>query len=674
LRDVEHVASMGSFEWDIRSNTLSWSEELDRIYGLTPGEQPQTFEGFLQRVHPDDREAVRQNVARTAQTGVGWSMDERIIRADTGETRVLASRVKPMRNGAGEIVRLCGTCQDVTEQRHAEQALAVSEARFRRGFDDAPIGMLLLEMRNADTFITRSNKAMTYLLGYTKAQLAKMRLSQIVDAHDWPLLYAVLDRVVQERIAPMQLEVRLQGRNGAKPIALAAASRIAGDERASALILHLEDITVRKHAEEQLRHRALHDPLTGLPNRDLLLDRLQGALSRASREHVCVAALFLDIDNFKIINDTVGHVAGDEILRTIANRLTSSARSGDTCARVGGDEFVVICEHVAHDDEVFSLAQRVAEVVGAPIHIDGQEFVANVSIGIAVGRDTRASEQLLRDADLAMYRAKQRGKNTIEVFDETLRRHAMDRVEVERELRRALTECEIYPHYQPIIALETGKTAGFEALARWRHPARGILYPQQFLSVAEDAHLIGTLGAVMFEQACHQLAQWQRDVPDLTMAVNLSLRQLDGSFTPLLEQLLRRYAIPPHTLHIEVTESVLIDMQKSAAAHLRSLSALGVRLGIDDFGTGYSSLLYLKRFPVGFLKIDRSFVDGLPDNQEDTAIVEAIIGLGRSLELSTIAEGVETDEQLQTLQKLGCTYAQGNYIAEPLPAPECRIR
>ncbi|HKU66874.1 MAG TPA: EAL domain-containing protein [Candidatus Baltobacteraceae bacterium] len=670
MREAEQLAGMGSFEWQVGTDEITWSDQLARIYGYEPGRHPTTLSEFVERVHPDDREPVQNNIRNALSTGSAWSMDERIVRADTGEVRILTSRVKALRDASGDIVRLCGICHDVTEQRRAEEALAASEARFRHGFDDAPIGMLLVDMTRDDAFITRTNKALTYLLGYTKAEIVRMRLSDVVHPDDWPLLHATLERAAQQRSAPAHLEIRLNARNGIGANALAAVSRIEGGA-GSMLILHFEDITVRKQAEEQLRHRALHDPLTGLPNRHLLLDRLNGALARAGREHAIVGVLFLDLDNFKIINDSIGHVAGDEILRTMATRLITAGRGGDTSARVGGDEFVMVCESIAHEEELFTLAQRVAAILSAPIAIGGQQFISTVSIGIAVGREPDSPEQLLRDADLAMYRAKQHGKNTIEVFDETLRRHAMDRVEVERDLRRALQSAEIEPYYQPIVAVETGSISGFEALARWHHPQRGLLHPKQFLSVAEEAHLIAALGDIMLKEACRQLGVWQRTHPHLTMAVNLSLRQLNSGFTESVEKIVRRCSIVPRSLHVEVTESVLLDMHKSAATYLNALAGLGLQLGIDDFGTGYSSLIYLKRFPVRFLKIDRSFVDGLPENQEDLAIVEAIVRLGQSLELATVAEGVETAEQYDLLRSLGCTYAQGDYIAPPRPADEC---
>ena len=671
LREAERVAGMGSFEWSVGSDEIEWSDQLARIYGYEPGSHPKRLAGFLDCVHPDDRENLQNNIRNALTTGSGWSMDERILHANTGEERVLSSRVTVMRDAHGRIARLCGICHDVTEQRRAEEALAASDARFRNVFDNAPIGMLLVEVGQGDALVTRANKALSCLVGYSNAELSRMPLSQIVDSADWSAMSATLEGALVETGTPSHIEIRLLAANGSSPVVISAASRIGDGVSSSRLILHLEDVTLRKRVEEQLRHRVLHDALTGLGNRDLLLDRLNGALARAARAQKSVGVLLLNIDNFKIINDTKGHTTGDKILRTLASRLTNAARSGETSARVGGDEFVMVCENVSRDEEMLSLARRVAAALAEPIWIGGGEFIATVSIGVATGRGRDQPEQLLRDADLAMYHAKQRGKNTIEVFNESLRRRAIDRVEVERDLRRALRSGEIEPYYQPIVALDSGAIAGFEALARWHHPQRGILLPAQFLPVAEETHLIGALGTTMLEKACAQLAAWQERSPNLTMAVNLSPLQLDAEFSNAVERTIARYSIAPRSLLAEITESVFLDMQKAATIHLNALAGLGVQLGIDDFGMGYSSLLYLKRFPVQFLKIDRSFVNELPGNQEDLAIVKAIASLGRSLEIVTIAEGVETAEQLDLLRSLGCTYAQGHFISRPKPASEC---
>jgi len=499
LRDAEQIAGMGSFEWNAGSDEIAWSDQLARIYGYDPDNHPKKLAEFVERIHPDDREGLQNNIRNALATGSAWSMDERIIRADTGEERILSSRVKALKNAQGEIARLVGICHDVTEQRRAEEALDESESRFRHVFDDAPIGMLLADVNGEDAFIGRANNALTRLLTYSGAELAQKRLSDIVDPSDRPLLRAIVRRAVTERGGPA-LEIRLRARDGAAKTVLAAASRIGDGERngsGCALIVHFEDITLRKHAEEQLRHRALHDTLTGLPNRELLLDRLNGALARAVRANSRVGVLFLNLDNFKLVNDAVGHVAGDDILRTVSGRLMSAGRGGDTVARIGGDEFVIVCENVEHDAELTSFAQRVAAAIAAPISIGNRELTLTASVGIALGTDPGVPEQLLHDADLAMYHAKRRGKNTAELFDESFRQHAIDRVEVERDLRRGLQAGEIVPYYQPIVDLATGAVVGFEALARWRHPERGVLLPAQFLSIAEESHLIGALGESM---------------------------------------------------------------------------------------------------------------------------------------------------------------------------------
>jgi diguanylate cyclase (GGDEF)-like protein/PAS domain S-box-containing protein len=673
LRDAEQLAGMGSFEWNVGSDEIGWSDQLSRIYGYEPDDHPKKLDQFLDRVHPDDRAGLQNNIRNALETGSAWSMDERIIRASDGAERILASRVKALKNAEGRVNRLVGICHDVTDQRRAEEALAASETRFRRIFDDAPIGMLLVDAKADEAFIARTNKALARLLGYNNGEFSQKRLSELVDPADRPLLRAMLQRAATESARQAHLEIRLRAKDGTMPTVLAAVSRIGdGEGTGATLIVHFEDISLRKHIEAQLRHRALHDPLTGLPNRDLLLDRLNGALARAARAKGRVGVLFLNLDNFKIINDTIGHVAGDEILKTVAERLVAAARGADTLARLGGDEFAIVCENADSDEEIAAFARRVASALSVPIAVSGKEFITTASIGIAVGHEPGAPEQLLRDADLAMFHAKQHGKNTAEVFDETLRRHAVDRVEVERDLRRALQAGEIEPYYQPIVEIATGAIAGFEALARWRHPDRGVLLPAQFLSIAEESHLIGTLGETMLHKACAQLAKWQKQLPELTMAVNLSALQLNGGLPSIVEQVVAQ-CTAPRSLLVEITESVFLDMKGPAAAHLNALARLGVQLGIDDFGTGYSSLLYLKRFPVRFLKIDRSFVSGLPGDSEDAAIVESIVRLGTSLELATVAEGVETAEQFGVLRAMGCTYAQGYYIAPPRPAAECTL-
>ena len=417
-------------------------------------------------------------------------------------------------------------------------------------------------------------------------------------------------------------------------------------------------------------HQASHDPLTGLPNRALALDRIGHALARGRRSSASVGILFVDLDRFKAINDSFGHVAGDEVLVRVSERLTDAVRDGDTVARLGGDEFVVVCEET-DPMQTMRVAERVADAIAKPISLGGNEAVLSACIGVAFSGEQSRAEDLLIDADLAMYRAKERGRARIELFDKTMRERTVARLETERALRRAVAHGDLQLHYQPIVALDTGAAVACEALLRWEHPARGLIPPDEFISVAEDTGMIVPIGKWVLHEALSQLAIWRADEAacrDLQVSVNLCARQFaDPGLVRIVAGALDRAEIEPGALWLEITESVLMDEAEATVETLRALKRLGVRIAVDDFGTGYSSLSYLKRFPVDELKIDRSFVDGLGHDSEDRAIVAAVIGLGRALGLGVLAEGVETEAQLAELRRLGCDSAQGYLFGRPQP-------
>ena len=424
------------------------------------------------------------------------------------------------------------------------------------------------------------------------------------------------------------------------------------------------------HAQE-LHHRALHDPLTGLANRDLLLDRLTQALQRAERHHTHVAVLFLDLDNFKLINDSLGHAAGDHLLVQVGHRLTAQLRGPDTAARFGGDEFVLVCGDLCDDEESVRIADRITAALRPPFTIDGRDLAITASIGIAVPPSTaHAPHQLLQDADQAMYRAKARGGGRFDVFNDALRDGAIHRLNTEIELRRAVDGDELRLVYQPIVDLTDDRVSGVEALLRWQHPTRGLLPPAAFLPVAESSALIVRIGAWVLEEACAQATRWHAATgPPLTMAINVSLRQLiSGSFDTALTHALDHSGVDPLEIHLEITETTLLAATQSMKDQLAVVSDWGVSVGLDDFGTGYSSLSLIKDFPVRFLKIDQSFISGLGQDPDDTAITSAVLGLGRHLGLHTIAEGIETPDQLTRLRRLGCRYGQGYHLARPQPA------
>ncbi|HEU4738443.1 MAG TPA: EAL domain-containing protein [Solirubrobacterales bacterium] len=440
----------------------------------------------------------------------------------------------------------------------------------------------------------------------------------------------------------------------------------------------LADAIERHAADQALRYRVLHDSLTGLPNRLSFVDALGDALSKASISGSPVGILFLDLDHFKLINDSLGHHAGDALLRAVAPRLRAHLRPGDVVARFGGDEFGILIDRLADEGEALAIADRVASAFTQPFSIDDVDHFVSASIGVAVAgageERTVNAELLIRDADAAMYRAKEGGRARCVLFDAEMRAGAMRRLEVERELREALDRDEMALFYQPVVNLRSGEITGLEGLVRWRHPERGILDPADFVSIAEDSGLIEPIGRWVQERACRQAVEWHQLRPDsrpFDVAVNLSARQVAHRDLPAtVEEIIARTGLDPVHLRLEITESVLVDESATAISSLHALNELGVRLVLDDFGTGYSSLAYLNRFPFHALKIDRSFVDALGIEQEPTAIVEAIIGMARALSLEVIAEGVESEVQLAELRRLGCDYAQGHLFHPAMPERE----
>ena len=448
---------------------------------------------------------------------------------------------------------------------------------------------------------------------------------------------------------------------------------------------YLGRVLERIRAQEQIAHQATHDPLTGLANRLLFRDRLELALARAKRRESFAALLFLDLDRFKDVNDALGHSAGDQLLREVSNRLQATLRATDTVGRVGdeeftlarfgGDEFVVLCEDLPSESGAVRIAERVQQALLSPFVLERTEHVVTASIGIVLTRGAgRNAESLLRDADIAMYRAKQRGPGNWEIFDEALRNRALERVATERALRQALDAGELRLHYQPIVSLDCGTVRSVEALVRWQHPERGLLPPGQFIPIAEQSALILQIGAWTLREACEQAYRWRArfgDAAPLPVSVNVSARQLAQPALPeIIRQVLADTGVRAADLAIEVTETALIEDSSVPVASLLELKALGVKILLDDFGTGYSSLSHVQRFPIDTLKIDRSFVMHLGAGKDDCAIVRAIAAMASALGLGVVAEGVETAEQAAEAHALGCGWAQGYHFARPAPAAE----
>jgi diguanylate cyclase (GGDEF)-like protein/PAS domain S-box-containing protein len=553
--------------------------------------------------------------------------------------------------------------------RRGEAARFVGSNPFCAAFEYAAIGMAVLSSKGRLLWVNRSLCA---FLGYAESELMYSSLGAITHKDDLAPVLAALKSMLRERTDLLQMEVRHQRRGGEQVWALWNVARFedAQDDE-TYVVLQLQDITERKQSEQRLLHDAFHDPLTGLPNRALFADHVKLTIARAKRvASRRFAVLFCDLDRFKIINDSLGHVAGDQLLVEVARRLESCLRQGDTVARVGGDEFTILLDDLADEDEAVAVAERVQKEVSAPISLSGRDVFTTMSIGMATGAASYSDpEDILRDADTAMYRAKSLGKARHVVFDHSMHASAVNLLQIETDLRKALERGQFYMLYQPIVSLGSFKLCGFEALVRWHHPERGLISPLDFIPIAEETGQIIGIGEWALHEACRQMREWQEKFPQASpifMSVNLSAKQFNHSMLiAQIDDALRRTGLNPRQLKLEITEGAVMENIDTATEMLRHLRDLGVQLAIDDFGTGYSSLSYLHRFPIDTLKIDRSFVTRMADNPENVEIVRTIVMLAQVLGMDVVAEGVETKEQLKLLRDLQCEYGQGYYFSRP---------
>jgi diguanylate cyclase (GGDEF)-like protein/PAS domain S-box-containing protein len=549
-----------------------------------------------------------------------------------------------------------------------------AEAKYRSIFDHAIEGIFQVDYQGK---LVSANPAMARILGHQSSgdlldNAGDFCVRMCGDSVNREKFF----RVLEDHGAVQGFEVQTFRTDG-KPLWGSVNAHLVPGRIGEAIRFEgtLEDISDRKRFEEQLLHQSLHDALTGLPNRALFSDRLSQSISRSSRQNSFFALLYLDVDRFKVINDSLGHAQGDQFLVRLAERLRSCTREADTLARLGGDEFAVISEQVRNLSGAIGVAERILEEMREPFVIDTHEIYCTVSIGIICCTGfCGTAEEVLRDADLTMYRAKSNGKARYEIFDNALQEQTIQLLTMETEFRRALTRGEFELHYQPIVDVDSSEVITLEALVRWRHPDRGLIPPLDFIPLAEENGLIVPLGWWVIEESCRQLALFQAHFPKpvpLSMSVNISAKQFaEANLGQKLETLLSHSSIAPGSLELEITESVIMDRGEAAIGQLEELKALGIKLFVDDFGTGYSSLSYLHRFPIDMLKIDRSFIREIDATGGHAEIVRAIVGLGRNLGMGLIAEGVETEAQLAVIRTLGCQLAQGFLFSKPVPAAE----
>jgi diguanylate cyclase (GGDEF)-like protein/PAS domain S-box-containing protein len=634
------------------------------------GYAPHELIGWSSRdlVHPEDverqRDAVFATVAREGSGTVEWR-----IRGADGSYRWVEEVFTDLHD-VPAVGGWVANMRDITDRRHAEDERIEAEERYRQGFERSAFGLGVLDLEQTFTSV---NPALAELLGHSADHLLGRRPLEFLHPSEGEGARNGIERLLRGDLAFYKREHRMVRSDGSVVAVLIDMTLVRdSDGEPSYYFVQVRDITDRKRAEEALAHQALHDDLTHLPNRLLLVDRLAHSLARADRTGSHVAVLFLDLDRFKLVNDGLGHVVGDQLLVEVANRLTRSIRASDTVARFGGDEFVIVREEVADVTQAIEFAERVTAVLHEPIALSGRELYATTSVGIALGGAGSSAEQLLRDADAAMYRAKDLGRARIELFSHELQQQVAARLDLETALRQAIEREELELLYQPIVRLADGRVVGAEALLRWNRAGHGVVLPSEFIPVAEETGMIVPIGTWALEHALGELraligVHGEVDWP--LLAVNLSALQLRlPTSLEMVRQAIRASDVDPSMLSLEITESALMGDIETSARAMRTLRELGVRLAVDDFGTGYSSLAYLKQLPIDSLKIDRSFIAGLPGDPHDRSITEAIITLGNSLGLTIVAEGVETVEQWIALDELGCTVGQGFLWSPPIPA------
>jgi diguanylate cyclase (GGDEF)-like protein/PAS domain S-box-containing protein len=555
-------------------------------------------------------------------------------------------------------------------ERHVEE-LKESESRFHSAFTHAAIGMALV---SADGKFIQANKAFCEMLGRNTSELLATTLARLVNPEDAGALQAPVDKLVKGELSSVHTEIRGLHRDGSD-VWMSLNISLARDWqfRTHNLIVQAQDVSARRRAEAELYHNAYHDSLTQLSNRVHFDEQLNRAIARVQRHpEQRFAVMYLDFDRFKMVNDSLGHKAGDELLVNVAQRLKTILRDTDVLARLGGDEFAILVEDLARQRDAVDLAERIHKELQKPILLGTMEVAISASIGITFSTNNyQSSDQIVRDADIAMYKAKSKGKAQYALFDSSLHAHVSAQLQLENELRKALGEGQIFLDYQPICTLRDQRLMGFEALARWNHPERGLLEPSMFIPVAEETGLIVPLGNWVLSEACRQMREWRtiRDSSVLRMSVNVSSLQLTHpDFVPHVARSLQAGEMRPEQLTLEVTESVLMNGIENAIATLTALRQMGVQLSIDDFGTGYSSLSYLATLPIDALKVDRSFIEKMSRDGEGSAIVRAIFKLGQALSKEVYAEGIETSAQLALLQELGCEFGQGFLLSRPVNA------
>lgn len=654
----------GKIEWmnDVAAYLLDWP--LDEAQGRPVHEVMTMYDARgEQRVECPIEEVLREGLRVPTGNGI-------LLRNRGGREYAIEDSATPVRAANGRLKAVVMVLHDVSERYAMLKNLRRERALFQQTFDLASVGMAHLGL---DGRWIRVNRELCDITGYDNSELLALSWQGITHPDDRADDGSAVTGLLRGEIKQFFAEKRYLRKDGAVAWVEVKSSPVwKEDGTLDFCISIIKDITAQKAANREIEQLAYHDQLTGLANRRLLHDRLAQAVSGALRREAMVGVLFLDLDNFKNVNDTLGHQYGDELLKVVAQRLKTCVRAEDTVARVGGDEFVVMLGDVAHSDDVAEIAQKIIETVKQVIPLNGNDTLTTTSVGISLcPQDAHNVDDLLTFADAALYQAKQQGRATYRFYTEALHRQAVQRMNMERHLRRAIARQEFELYYQPKLNLADGTLVGCEALIRWHQPALGMVPPDQFIPVAEQSSLINDIGAWVIHSACQQAASWQRQGTPLRVAFNVSARQFmrPQELLDTLRLALARSTVDAQWLEIEMTESLLLNAEDMGLV-LQQIRAMGIRLTLDDFGTGYSSLSYLRRFPIDTLKIDRSFVSDADHDAADAEMVKTIIGMAHNLHMAVVAEGIETESQRNLLVNQGCEVGQGYLFSRPVPLVE----
>lgn len=661
LAIAQKITHLGSWEWDVFGGKTSWSDELYRIFGIEPASIPASYKGFLERVHPEDREAVKRVVHDALKKRQSINSHHcRIIRPD-GSIRIIHGQGEVVLNDAGKIVTVIGTSHDVTERREMEEERA-RLALIVESSNDAIFSISL------DDVIMSWNRGAENIFGYSAREIIGSQIFTIIPAERFGERSQILQTILSgERVH--HYETTRNRKDGRQIyVSITTSPLLDADGKIIGNSVIARDVTERRKMEEIIKHQAHHDPLTNLPNRQLFMDFLTQELAQARRNVKKFALLFLDLNGFKQINDTLGHSCGDRLLQEVAHRLRACIRESDTVARLGGDEFTVLMPDLGQPEDVGIVLKKILGVFESPFMLDDVAVDSTTSIGICMFPDDgESSEELMKKADIAMYDAKGSGRNSYQFYNAEINARTVKRQKMEGFLRQAVGRGELELLFQPLVCSDTRTIIGAEALLRWRHPEQGLLAPDQFLAIAEDSGAIVPIGEWVIRNACDQARTWNEKGYPLSVSVNLSNRQFHQSnFIEKTVRILAETGLKPHQLEFDITEKTIMADIDFSLRSMQALNEMGVTIAIDNFGCGSSSIHWMKKLPTHKVKIDKSFVMNILSEPDDLAVVNAVIAMSHNLEMKVVANGVETEEQWSVIQQSGCDQLQGYVISEPL--------